>query len=283
MFLSELSDLRRFFSRAFFSLILFTMARNKGPKRPPRLHKTLVMAHPSSGPITIVGISASDRNRSCEDHTCCGRSLTLDSVVRFKYCQIVIDDEEETAIEVVSIRGGLDSCRVGFLKRYYIEETRRLDGKVAQIIAFHRDAESQLDRDFDFYQHGACFGAVLDVEYYELMESLQDVGTDGVNGGNNNDNNDNNDNNNGNNDNGNNDNGNNDNATTTKTTTATMWTTLTTTITTTINKRNNVLIEKKQSQYDTMIITTKRYDTTQHDTTTKKSNTTNKNNNKSEK
>jgi hypothetical protein len=102
------------------------MARNRGaPKRAPRLHKTLVMAHPSGEPIVIVGISESDRNRSCEDHTCCGRQLTLDSVVRFKYCQITVgdgdDEEEETAIEVVAIRGGLDSCRVGFLKRYYID------------------------------------------------------------------------------------------------------------------------------------------------------------------
>jgi hypothetical protein len=111
------------------------MARNKGPKRPPRLSKTLVMAHPSGEPIPIVGINESNRNRSCEDHTCCGRLLTLNSVVRFRYCQIVIDDEEETAIEVVSIRSGLDSCRVGFLKRHYIEDGRRLNGKVAQIIA----------------------------------------------------------------------------------------------------------------------------------------------------
>ena len=102
------------------------MARAPRPKRPPRLIKTLVMAHPSSEPIPIVGISESDRDRSCENHTCCGRSLELDSVVRFKYCQVLIDEEEETAIEVVSIRGGLDSCRVGFLKRHYIEDSDRL-------------------------------------------------------------------------------------------------------------------------------------------------------------
>ena len=34
--------------------------------------------------------------------------LELDSVVRCKNCQVLINEEEETAIEVVSIRGGLD-------------------------------------------------------------------------------------------------------------------------------------------------------------------------------
>ena len=177
------------------------------------------MAHPSSEPIPIVGISESDRDRSCENHTCCGRSLELDSVVRFKYCQVLIDEEEETAIEVVSIRGGLDSCRVGFLKRHYIEDNRRLDGQVAQIVAFHRDADNQIDKDFDFYQHGACYAAILNAEYYEVLERLQNEAINGNdndnndnNGDNNNDNNNgnDNDNNNNNDDNNNNNNNNND-------------------------------------------------------------------------
>eukprot|EP00977_Amphora_coffeiformis_P011672 scaffold2806_cov178-Amphora_coffeaeformis.AAC.1 len=58
--------------------------------------------------IHIVGINASDRGRSCEEHECCGSVLEPDSLVRIRAVQIVVSGEEETALAVYWVTDGED-------------------------------------------------------------------------------------------------------------------------------------------------------------------------------
>jgi hypothetical protein len=58
--------------------------------------------HPNEPLVEIVGIDASGRGRSCEEHKICGAALQLDSVVRFRTMQIQNDSGmEEKAIGVL--------------------------------------------------------------------------------------------------------------------------------------------------------------------------------------
>ena len=49
----------------------------------------------------ILGLKASNNGRSCAQHLCCGRQVTVGDVVVFRLCQVVDDltDENEDAIK----------------------------------------------------------------------------------------------------------------------------------------------------------------------------------------
>ena len=50
---------------------------------------SIVTRHPSGVRLEIVGINESNRGRSCEQHRCCGRIVTLDMVLRLRKVQIM--------------------------------------------------------------------------------------------------------------------------------------------------------------------------------------------------
>ena len=51
--------------------------------------------HPTGMTVNIVGIEASNRGRSCEEHAICGSVLLEDAVVRIQKIQILNDDGKE--------------------------------------------------------------------------------------------------------------------------------------------------------------------------------------------
>ena len=93
--------------------------------------------HPTGVIIKIVGLNATDHGRSCKEHTVCGTEvLQIDSVVRFRAEQIVVNGKEETALAVFWVTDGVDRCKVGFLSRHLVKHKDHYDGKTAQIVEF---------------------------------------------------------------------------------------------------------------------------------------------------
>ena len=89
---------------------------------PGRTIRTIIEAmaystakHPHGAVIEIVGISASDRGRSCDEHTTCGEVVEEDLVGHFRKIQHLVGDTEETAIAVYWVSDRIDRCRIGFL------------------------------------------------------------------------------------------------------------------------------------------------------------------------
>mgnify|MGYP003390063798 CR=1 FL=1 len=62
--------------------------------------------------------------------------LQIDSVVRFRAEQIVVNGKEETALAVFWVTDGVDRCKVGFLSRHLVKHKDHYDGKTAQIVEF---------------------------------------------------------------------------------------------------------------------------------------------------
>ena len=92
--------------------------------------------HPTGVVVDIVGTTASDRGRSCEEHDCCGEEvLKEDVVVRLRQVQIVVNGKEEKAIAAIWVTDGCDRCRVGFLQRHMIPHAAVYDGALAQVTA----------------------------------------------------------------------------------------------------------------------------------------------------
>jgi hypothetical protein len=82
-------------------------------------------------------VNATDHGRSCKEHTVCGTEvLQIDSAVRFRAEQIVVNGKEETALAVFSVTDGVDRCKVGFLSRHLVKHKDHYDGMTAQIVKF---------------------------------------------------------------------------------------------------------------------------------------------------
>ena len=127
--------------------------------------------HPSGISVDIVGIEASDRGRSCEKHTCCGSLLSPDVVVRFRAIQLEKEDEgdgvvETTAIAVFHVTGGIDGCRVGFLRHHLLKYKDEYDGRLAQVVeVYSNSSESPGDRAKHHRNKGCCRATLIKAEY----------------------------------------------------------------------------------------------------------------------
>lgn len=125
----------------------------------------MISFHPTGVVVEIVGTNASDRGRHCEEHECCGREvLQEDVVVRLRKVQIVVDNKEETAMEVVWVTDGCDRCRVGFLQRHMVIHAAIYDGALAQITsvfsADKNNSNSQERRQF-YKMKGCCMATII--------------------------------------------------------------------------------------------------------------------------
>lgn len=129
--------------------------------------------HPSGVTVDIVGTTASDRGRSCEKHNVCGSVLCPDVVVRFRSVQIqeTEDGDETRALAVFHVSGGIDTCRVGFLRRHLLRYKDEYDGRLAQITeVFDSTSESPSDREKYHRNKGCCRAVLIEAKYREPVK-----------------------------------------------------------------------------------------------------------------
>ena len=129
--------------------------------------------HPSGVTVDIVGTEASNNGRSCEKHECCGIVLECDVVVRFRVVQLVSKDnegkeQESTAIAAYHVTGGIDTCRVGFLRKHLLRYKEEYDGLLAQVTEVMSDkSESPSDCAMYHRNKGCCEAVLIEAEYRE--------------------------------------------------------------------------------------------------------------------
>ena len=138
--------------------------------------------HPSGVTVDIVGINASDHGRSCESHSICESVVQEDVVVRIRAVQLSrnVDEAnpepEVTALAVYHVTGGVDGCRVGFLRRHLLKYKDEYDGRLAQVVEIFGDkSESPSDRAKHHRNHGCCRAALIEAEYRESPKKKQRV------------------------------------------------------------------------------------------------------------
>jgi hypothetical protein len=67
-----------------------------------------------------VGLAEGSGGRSCESHEKFLDHLAVDDLVKFKVCVMEVRQKEDTVINAVKIRDGVESCHVGFLSRHIV-------------------------------------------------------------------------------------------------------------------------------------------------------------------
>lgn len=126
--------------------------------------------HPSGITVDVVGIYASNNGRSCEKHLVCGEAVVApDVVLRFRSVQVKNEEgKEEPAIAAFHVTGGVDGCRVGFLRRHLLRYKDEYDGRLAQVIeVLSATSESPSDRAKHVRNKGCCQATLIEAEYRE--------------------------------------------------------------------------------------------------------------------
>lgn len=77
-------------------------------------------------------------------------------------------ETEATAIAVYVVSGGIDTCRVGFLRRHLIRYEEEYDARLAQVTeVFDENSESPSDRQKHHRMKGCARAVLIEAEYRE--------------------------------------------------------------------------------------------------------------------
>jgi hypothetical protein len=118
--------------------------------------------HPTGIAVDIVGIEASDCGRCCEEHAICGSVLVEDAVVRIRKVQIHVDGVEESALAAYWISNGIDRCHaVGFFQCHLVKHWKEYDARIAQVVNFYKDSESETKWKKNHKNLGCCQAVLI--------------------------------------------------------------------------------------------------------------------------
>jgi hypothetical protein len=83
-----------------------------------------------------------------------------DTLLRLRRVQIEVDGHEETAIACIWVTDGIDSCRVGFLKRHMLKHAWRFDGAVFSADPLHCNLAEQR---MHYHSHGCALATIVSI------------------------------------------------------------------------------------------------------------------------
>jgi hypothetical protein len=140
-------------------------------------------SYPDPIVISIVGLEANDRGRSCEEHKVCGVVMQEDVVVRLRKVQVLVDGKEETAIAAYWITDGMERCRVGFLLRLLVMYASWYDGALAQVTSVlgYNISYDKGERKLFHHNRGFCYATIISA--WPVVEPVKMKGKKGDKGG----------------------------------------------------------------------------------------------------
>ena len=118
--------------------------------------------HPTAVTLEIVGLESNTQGRSCDMHATCGCLVKEDVVLRLRKVQVVVEGMEESAIAAYHVSDGVDSCRVGFLKRHLVKHSKQYEGALVQVTEVYSGlSESPTKRRLFHRNIGCCQCAII--------------------------------------------------------------------------------------------------------------------------
>ena len=96
--------------------------------------------------IEIVGLHDPLRGRNCERHFACGETVQVHTILRLKNVKIWLLDKQEDAIAAYLVEGGVETCRVGFLRRHAIKYGAFYNNRLVQVVALSCESPDRVVR-----------------------------------------------------------------------------------------------------------------------------------------
>jgi hypothetical protein len=116
----------------------------------------------SSADIDIVGCNDGKNGRNCFCHEICGKHITVDNVVVFRWEVIPINNKPEETIKAYLIKDGTQLCHIGFLPRKLLKDKEKYMNKMAIIVEDLRESDDPNDRRNSFRNMGVLKSRMLE-------------------------------------------------------------------------------------------------------------------------
>jgi hypothetical protein len=113
--------------------------------------------------IEIVGLADGSNGRKCSAHLVCGRQIAPGNLVRLLPTVIVNElGQNEYAIGVRIVKGGRDSCLVGFIPREFHAFRTLYENKYAQILELLANSKNSEHRRKSYKSKGLAIASLLE-------------------------------------------------------------------------------------------------------------------------
>ena len=107
--------------------------------------------------VDIVGMTATNRGRTCPRHACCGMQVAEKSTVAFRREQLVFRDQhKEDVVAVYLVLHGVMMCKVGFLPAHLNHCARDYDRLIAHVVSVYTDRCTKLVKRQQFWRNNSC-------------------------------------------------------------------------------------------------------------------------------
>jgi hypothetical protein len=91
--------------------------------------------------VEILGLEASNNNRSCVDHRVCGIMVKKGSVLLTKPVVILNENNQnEYAIAAIMMNDGVESCTVGYIGREFHFFREQYENRLIQVVECLQDS-----------------------------------------------------------------------------------------------------------------------------------------------
>ena len=90
--------------------------------------------HPHGDTVKIVGVNSPTNRQSCEEHPICGDVVIEDVVLHLRKVQVLMNQQEQSAIAAFWVSDGIDRCCIGYLPKAYVKNWKQYDGALIQVV-----------------------------------------------------------------------------------------------------------------------------------------------------
>jgi hypothetical protein len=112
----------------------------------------------------VCGLANASNGRSCSLHSVCGSSVRKNDVLRLVETIAFVDGADETAIKLVKIEDGMETCTVGFIPRMHCRANSISEhiNKFCMVTELYKESRNTTKRFKDNTMLGACSAILFD-------------------------------------------------------------------------------------------------------------------------
>ena len=118
--------------------------------------------HPCGDTVEIIGVNSPTNRQSCEEHPICGEVVIEDVVLHLRKVQVLINQQEESAVVASWVLDGIDHCHVGYLPKAYVKNWKQYEGALVQVVeVYSGDSDSPTKCQKFHRNHGLAVGVII--------------------------------------------------------------------------------------------------------------------------
>ena len=88
--------------------------------------------------------------------------LIEDVVLHLRRVQVLINQQEQSAIAAFWVSDGIDHCCIGYLPKVYVKNWKQYDGALVQVVeVYSGDSDSPMKHQKFHRNHGLAVGVII--------------------------------------------------------------------------------------------------------------------------